>query len=169
MFNISSARQAEIVRTSCCTCCFTLSLYLVCQLFGYETNLAVWRRVWTGPRASQHGTETCVRSSAPLPSHRKGMHMLSQVNKGYWTTRATCSIDKQMYCYFYCSVWGIQARRGGDAQRPGTASLTWCLLHQANYWKRLWNHRINSCSGKQPETLGVWWVFSKQKIRGGTN
>lgn len=66
--------------------------------------------------------------------------------------------QKINFALFYVYVvWDIQARRGRKTEEAAAGSVTWCLLHQANYWKCLWNNRINSCGGQQPETLGIWW------------
>lgn len=57
---------------------FTLSFCVVCQLFGYETNLAIWRCIRIGSRASQHGTKTSVRSATSVPSDREGTLLFLQ-------------------------------------------------------------------------------------------
>lgn len=68
--------------------------------------------------------------------------------------------QKRNFALFYVYVvWDIQARRGRKTEEAAAGSVTWCLLHQANYWECLWNNRINSCGGQQPETLGIWWEF----------
>lgn len=51
---------------------FTLRFCVVRQLFGHEANMAIWRCVWIGSRASQHGTETRVCSATSVPSDREG-------------------------------------------------------------------------------------------------
>lgn len=61
---------------------------------------------------------------------------------------------------FTFSVWDIQARGGRPTEEATAGSVTWCLFHQANHWKCLWNNRINSCCGQQPETPGIWWELN---------
>ena len=53
-------------------CTFILGFCVVCQLFGNEANLAIWRCVWTGSRASQHGPEASVCRASTFPSDREG-------------------------------------------------------------------------------------------------
>lgn len=58
---------------------FTLNCCVVCQLFGYETDLAIWRCVWIGSRASQHGTKTSVCSAASVPGDREGTSSICNI------------------------------------------------------------------------------------------
>lgn len=67
-----------------------------------------------------------------------------------------------LFTNVFSLVWSFQIGRGEETEdwRPG--DLTWCLLHQANNWKCLWNHRSDSCSGKQPGTAGLWWAVENK-------
>lgn len=97
-----------IVKFPWCAYQFTLSLCVVCQLFGYEVNLAVWGCVWIGSRASQHGTQTCVCGAAPLPSDREGTNYSSLMDhNGCLHTnsfhRGLVSLETQMFNKYFSS------------------------------------------------------------------
>lgn len=70
---------------------------VVCQLFGNETKLAVWRRVWTGSRASQHGTKTGVCCATPVPSDREGTYYITLQTLHHKKQRSTHSSSSVQY------------------------------------------------------------------------
>lgn len=101
---------------------------------------------------------TCVRSVClRIYSHGLSQKSLNHRYLNIFIGSVHDVCHKSNLHSFTFLVRDIQATRGRKTEEAATGSVTWCLFHQANHWKCLWNNRINSCCGQQPEALGIWW------------
>lgn len=103
----SFSRWSEVSLMSLHTRTFTLRFCVVCQLFGHETNLAIWRCVWIGSRASQYGAKTSVCSAPSVPSDGEGTFIFAspQISHGNFHVFVdSCPCSKKWSLYIFSSA-----------------------------------------------------------------